>query len=188
MRNGRAAMTKGERDDLIKLIKQRERVQKAAAEERSKELLADFERHLGTIFKFDCDEVWKVANDAAHAAVDEANEKIRQRSKELGIPQEFAPNISWGLFGGWQGRGENASKARRDELRKMGMSRILAMEAKAKAQIAATSVELQTQIVSSGLTSEAARKFLVALPEVRDLMQPIDAVEIEKLILEDKRY
>jgi hypothetical protein len=100
MRNGKATMTKGERDDLIRLIKQRERVQKTAAEERSKELLADFERHLGTIFKYDSDEVWKAANDYVHAAVHDANEKIRQRSKELGIPEEFAPSIPWGFGGG----------------------------------------------------------------------------------------
>jgi hypothetical protein len=59
MRNGKPAMSKGERDDLIRLIRQRERAQETAATERSKELLADFERHLGTIFRYDRNEVWK---------------------------------------------------------------------------------------------------------------------------------
>jgi hypothetical protein len=44
-----------------------------------------------------------------------------------------------------------------------------------------------TQIVSAGLTSEAALEFMARLPSVKDLMQPIAVVEIEELILEDKR-
>jgi hypothetical protein len=93
MRNGKSAMTKGERDDLIKLIKQRERAQKTATVERSKELLADFERHLGTIFRYDRNEVWKAATEAAYKAIDKANEEIKQESEKLGIPEEFAPII-----------------------------------------------------------------------------------------------
>src|SRR5262249_49706973 len=125
----------------------------------------------------------KAANDAARTAIAEANEKVQQRSKELGIPKEFAPSIS----GGWFGRGENASKERRAELRKMGVSRILAIEAEAKTRIEVTSVELQTQIVSAGLTSKAAMEFMARLPSAQELMQPLEPVEIEKLILEDKR-
>jgi hypothetical protein len=150
-------------------------------------MLADFERHLGTIFRYDCNEVWKAATEAAYKAIDKANEEIKQESEKLGIPEEFAPSFSLGYGGGWLGRGENAVKARRDELRKMAVARILALETKAKAQIEAASVELQTQIVSAGLTSEAALEFMARLPSVKDLMQPIAAVEIEKLILEDKR-
>jgi len=36
------AMTKGEREDLIRLIKQRERVAKTAAEQRSAAMMAEF--------------------------------------------------------------------------------------------------------------------------------------------------
>ena len=54
-------MTKGERNDLAKLVRQNERLAKTAATQRSAELLADFERQLGTIYSFDDDEVWKAA-------------------------------------------------------------------------------------------------------------------------------
>jgi uncharacterized protein YqeY len=47
MRNGIQATTKGERDALIKLIKQRERVEKTAEEARRKDLVADLEHQLG---------------------------------------------------------------------------------------------------------------------------------------------
>jgi hypothetical protein len=54
----------GALEDLIKLIEQR-----AAAVEVSKERTAEVERHLGTIFQYDKDEVWKAAKEAADAAV-----------------------------------------------------------------------------------------------------------------------
>ena len=61
------------------------------------------------------------------------------------------------------------------------------IEAAAKTRIEVTSVELQTQIVSAGLTSKAALEFMARLPSAQELMQPLEPVEIEKLILEDKR-
>ena len=188
MRNGvQATMTKGERDDLIKLVKQRERVEKTAAEARSKDLVADLEHQLGTIFKYDKDEVWAEAKRGFDEALEEANIKIAKRNKELGIPEEFAPSISLGLGGGWHGRGENACAARRAEFRRMGLAKIIEIETNAKAHIAAKSVELQTEIISHGLTSDAAIKFLEKLPSVTDLMKPIPFVEIEKWFLEDRR-
>jgi len=41
------AMTRGEREDLQRLIRQREKVLKSAAQQRSAELLADFENQMG---------------------------------------------------------------------------------------------------------------------------------------------
>jgi hypothetical protein len=188
MRNGvQATMTKGERDALIQLIKQRERVEKAAAEARSKDLLADLEHQLGTIFKYDRDEVWAEAKRAFDEALEEANVKIAKRNAELGIPREFAPSIELGYGGGWQGRNENGCAARRAEFRRMGVTKIIEIEANAKAHIAAKSVELQTEIISHGLTSDAAVKFLEKLPSVTELMKPIPLVEIEKWFLEDRR-
>ncbi len=45
-------MTKGEREDLQRLIRQREKVLKSAATQRSKDLLADFENSLGAVYHF----------------------------------------------------------------------------------------------------------------------------------------
>jgi hypothetical protein len=50
-------ITKGERDDLQRLIRQREEVLKSAAKQRSAELLADFENQMGVEFSFDDDVV-----------------------------------------------------------------------------------------------------------------------------------
>jgi hypothetical protein len=49
------AMTKYERDDLHRLIRQREKVLKSAAKQRSAEVLADFENQMGQEYRFDDD-------------------------------------------------------------------------------------------------------------------------------------
>ena len=149
-------MTKGEREDLQRLIRQRERVLKSAAKQRSAELLADFENQLGAEYAFDSDEIWAEATRQAKAEAAKANARIAARAAALGIPKDFAPSL--GL--GWAARGRNASKERRAELRKMAATRIAAIEQAAIVQIELGSVEAQTGIAASGLTSEAARAFL----------------------------
>ena len=66
-------MTKSEREDLAKLIRDRERVMTAAAKQRSAELLAEFEQQMASEYRFDEEETWKQATIAAHAAVKVAN-------------------------------------------------------------------------------------------------------------------
>ena len=58
-------MTRHEREDLQRLIRQREKVQKSAAKERSAQLLADFENQMGAEYAFDDDAVWAEATKAA---------------------------------------------------------------------------------------------------------------------------
>ena len=171
-------MTKGERDDLAKLIRQRERLMKTGASQRAAELLADFERQLGTIYSYDHDQTWKAAAVAAKQAVAAAQAEIEKRCQQLGIPEQFAPGISCG----WYGRGENAAKDRRAELRRMAITRIAAMEKTARTKIETLSVEAQTELIGGGLTSVAAKEFLEQLPSPKSLMPQLDATEITGLL------
>ena len=58
-------MSKGEREELQRLVRQREKVLKSAAKQRSAELEADFENQMGQEFSFDQDAVWaQLAKDA----------------------------------------------------------------------------------------------------------------------------
>ena len=68
-------MTKAEREDLQRLLRDREKVQIAAAKEMSAELMADFESQLAARYSFDDDAVWE-------AAVKEAEREV----KSLGRP------------------------------------------------------------------------------------------------------
>jgi hypothetical protein len=117
-----SAMTKGEREDLQRLIRQREKVLKSAAKQRSNELLADFENQLGAIYSFDSDATWAEAAKIARQELDRANAKIAARAATLGIPKDFAPSL--GSY--WNDRGANALKERRAELRRMATTRIAA--------------------------------------------------------------
>ena len=164
------AMTRRDREDLAKLARLRERVAKTAAARRKAELLADFEQQLATTYAYDSDEVWKAATEAAERAVEAAKKKIDERCAELGIPRPFRPTL--GL--GWYGRGENAVKERRAELRKVATRRLEAMEKDARAEIEARSAITQTEILAGGLETSAARAFLESMPTPEALMPPLD--------------
>jgi hypothetical protein len=116
-------MTARERHDLAMLVRQRERVLKSAAQERSAELVADFERQLGTIYDWDQDEIWAQAHAVAQEMTLKASEAIARRCRELGIPKRFAPDLSLH----WYGRGENAVGQRRTELRRMAVTEVKAL-------------------------------------------------------------
>ncbi|MGH0287393.1 hypothetical protein [Sinorhizobium meliloti] len=168
-------MTKGEREDLQRLIRQREKVLKSAAKQRSTELLADFENQISAMYQFDDDEVWAAATKAAEAEVKKAQERVAERCRELGIPRQFAPGLSLG----WRHRGwDNLIDKRRNELRLAAKAQVAALEQKAIVAIEKSSVEAQTQVAIAGLTSEAARAFISNLPAVDSLMPSLSYQEI----------
>ncbi len=171
-------MTKSEREDLAKLIRNREKVLKSAATQRSAELLAEFEQQMASIYSYDQDEVWKSVTEAAAAAVDLAQQTVAARCTELGIPARFAPNVAFS----WRGRGENAIKQRRDELRKVAMTSIAAIEKAACTKIEMSCLDAQSQILAHGLTSAAAIEFFDRLPKVEELMPPLEMPTIEQML------
>jgi len=168
-------MTKSEREDLQRLVRQREKVLKSAAKQRSTEVLADFENQMGQEYSFDDDHVWAEAAKIANATVSKAQEQIKVRCREIGIPDRFAPSISLG----WHHRGYgNSLKERRDELRKMAQTAVEAQEQKAKTQIELSCLNAQEKLALAGLTSDAARGFIEALPSIADLMPRLSFAEI----------
>jgi hypothetical protein len=176
-------MTKAERDDLVRLIKQRERVAKTAAEQRSAAMLAEFERQVSALHDFATDEVWTAAAQAAADAAKKANAEIAARAKELGIPDEFAPKLGYS----WLRRGENEYSARRAELRRVAKAEIETIEKLARVQIEASSVEAQTQVIANGLTTDAAIGFLEKMPAIETMMPPLDVGAIQAKIAEAAR-
>lgn len=173
-------MTKSEREDLGKLIRNREKVLKTAAAQRSAELLAEFEQQMASEYQFDQDEVWRQAVAAADAAVKAAERVIAERCGELGIPLRFAPGVALS----WHGRGENAFKARVDELRAVAKTRIAAIEKAACSKIEVDCLRLQTQVLAHGLTSSAAIEFFDELPTVEVLMPSLELPAIEDILRE----
>jgi len=170
-----SAMTKGEREDLQRLIRQREKVLKDAARQRSAELLADFENQMGSEYSFDQDEVWAKATEIANREVAKMQKTIAARCHELGIPDRFAPNLHLH----WSARGyDNVIEKRKKELRRMAQSRIEAIESAAMVEIGMQSVQAQTEIAMHGLTSDGAKAFIERLPKIEDLMPRLAFDEI----------
>lgn len=175
-------MTKGERMELGALIRKREKVMRAQAEERSAALLAEFEAQSSKEFAWDEDPVWEQAFTAVRQAIDEGNREIDKRCEQLGIPKEFRPAI----LSTWIGRRENGVKQRQDELRRTAKAKIEALERAAISKIEKLSLGAQTEIIASGLESEAAQTFLKSMPAMDVLMPPIQLDEIQSLLQSER--
>jgi hypothetical protein len=169
-----ASISKTEREDLHRLIRQRERVLKSAAKQRSAELIADFENQMGSEFSFDDDKVWKQAMEEAQIEVNKAKQKIAARCRALGIPDRFAPSLDLG----WHTRGyDNLVEKRKAELRRMAVTKTEALERRAVTEVEMSCLDAQTKIAIAGLTSQAARAFVEALPGVEQLMPKLNYAE-----------
>jgi len=168
-------MTKAEREELAKLVRRREKLAKAAASQRAAEMMADFESQVATDYHLNDQAVWEEAHAAVAAVVDQANERIAERCRELGIPDRFAPSIA----AGWFSRGEHAARSRVEELRKVARTRFAALEKAAKTEIERHSVDVQTELVAGGLQSAEARAFLESMPTAEALMPAPSVREIE---------
>jgi hypothetical protein len=170
-----ATMSKGEREDLHRLTRQREKVLKNAAEQRSAELLADFDNQMGQEYSFDQDEVWQQAVKTVEPVVAKARAQITARCRELGIPDRFAPSIDLE----WRARGyDNSIDRRKAELRRMAKTRIEAIERKAITDIGLSCLEAQEKIALAGLTSDVARAFIEKLPGIKELMPALSFTEV----------
>jgi hypothetical protein len=170
-----AAMSRAEREELQRLVRQREKVLKSAAKQRSAELIADFENQMGQEYSFDQDETWRQAEEVAKKDVRKAQEKVAARCAALGIPKQFAPSLS--LY--WAARGYgNRLEKRRVELRRMAQTQITAIEQKAIVQIELSCLDAQTQLATAGLSSDAARAFVERLPSIETLMPRLSFAEV----------
>jgi hypothetical protein len=170
-----SAMTRTEREDLQRLVRQREKVLKSAAKQRSAELLADFVNQMGQEYSFDQDEVWAQAAKAVEREVAKAQAQIAARCRDLGIPERFAPTVSMT----WHHRGyENSIASRRGELLRMARTKIDALEQKAFVEIEASCLGAQTHLALAGCTSDMARTFVENLPAVDTLMPQLSYAAI----------
>ena len=163
-------MTVRDSRELADHIRRQERVAKEMVAVRAAELIADFEAQMSRIYAWDDEEVWAEAKKSADAVMVLANEAIAARCRELGIPPAYAPRLNHY----WAGRWENADPSRRVELRRTALSRIDALAKQAKVQISARSVEIQRDLLSGRLTTEAGQAFLAAMPTAEALMPALN--------------
>lgn len=169
-------MTKGEREELKRLARERARVAKHDAQARSADLKAMFEHHLAERFTYNSEETWSDAVEIAREECAEAQKKIGERCDELGIPTGMHPVVQFD----WMSRGPYAVAAQQQNLRRAAHQRIAAQERSAIAEIDRAALEIQTNLVRAGLTSDTAIEFLSSMPSVNDLMPPVDLDALEQ--------
>jgi hypothetical protein len=87
----------------------------------------------------------------------------------MGMSEEFRPR----LVAQWYGRGENALRERRAELRKAAQTKIAAMGKAAKTTIDHRVAHLLTQLAADALESAEARAFLESMPLIDEMMPRI---------------
>jgi len=162
-------MTRAERMELTKIVRQRAKVAKDDVTAREAQVLADAEAALSARFK-EQDEAWRDITSEVRRYMAEVQEKIDARCAELGIPVNFRP----GYATGWVSRGENADPIRRAELRKAVQAQAAASGRKARLEIDRQAVNIQEQIMSGALVSAGAREFLASLPTPEQLMPALE--------------
>ena len=174
MSTAHAGMTRRERDDLSALVRRREKVAKSAARERSAAIRAELKACLSDTFDDEA-RLWADVTRAARDAIAVADAEIAARCRDLGVAEKFRPSRELG----WRGRGVNASGPRRLELRSLARARVDALKKAALSQIERASVETQTALLAGGLTADAARAFLDAVPTAEALLPALSVAEIE---------
>ena len=172
-------MTKAERLELGKVVRLRAKVAKDDAEAQGRRLLADFEVQLAARYP-ENNPAWAEITATAKHAVEDADAQIAQLCRSFGIPEEFRP----GLNCYWHGRGENAEKQRRVELRAVAQREVAARVQTAKVTIDRHAAALLCDLTANGLETDHARAFLEQLPSIDDLMPRLLGLsEVETLAL-----
>ena len=170
-------MSSAERSELSKVVRIRSRLAKKEVDVLVARLLANVEQQLAARFSEDHKRFADVTAEA-RKVIEQSDKEIAKRSKEMGIPEQFRPGLE--LI--WIGRGENAFKERRRELRAVAQTELEARGQDAKLAIDRAEAALLTEIMAEGLTSEAAKKFLERMPTPEQLMPKLLVSDLEKRV------
>jgi hypothetical protein len=168
-------MTKAERSELSKVARMNATVAKKDLEARGAEQLAEIEQQLARKYRADHEAIVDLTAKA-QGMVDECNKELAARCRQLKVPESFAPEFSLGFYG----RGENADRERRAELRKAAQAAVNANVASGKVKIDRQVASICTELVAEGLTTEKAKAFLESMPSIDELMPVLSLPELEQ--------
>jgi hypothetical protein len=155
-------------------IKREHKVGLRLLEERAAHVRARMEEAFASKFRADHDK-WVAAVARIEQDVAETNKKIVADVQEMGLPAEFAPYLELN----WYSRGENASKARVAELRRVGEAKIAEMIKTGQAALETWVAEAHRKIIVGGLQSPGAQQLLESMPKAEALLPEIALAELE---------
>ncbi len=118
-------ISREERADLLRVVRNNEKISIQKAKLHSAAILAEFERQISAKYPVN-HPAWRSVTDAVEKAAALANAKIADECEKLGIVREFAPRVQCD----WSDRGENAYAERRAELRIAAKAAVKEMEEK----------------------------------------------------------
>jgi hypothetical protein len=171
-------LSKSDRDNLIRIARQRAKQAEREADARAKTLLAEVLNDLAAEYDHQ-DQLWRDAVKISEEAVRATNARIVAQCAELGIPANRAPGVEVG----WRSRSpETADQRRRAELKELAQARITALTQDAKAAIQAATLDVEERLILDGLESGRAKALLSELPTVEALMptQSIDSLGVDR--------
>jgi hypothetical protein len=170
-------MTKTERDELLRTAKGRTKVAAKQIEQRKQELKAHVETQLATIYKRD-DVRWRTITEELEHMAEEADRRVEEICRAEGIPEDLRPTISFY----WAGRGQNALKARRDEMRKAYFAQIDSNAAKLLTAIETRLWDFQFRLAAKAIESDEARALLAEIQDMTSSL-PLPTIEGDPLQL-----
>lgn len=177
-------ITKQEQENIMRVIRSREKALKTMAVARAAELKSEFEAQISRVYDPAENPIWDEAVKAAKAAVAEAEAKIDAECDRLCIPKEFRPSVAMK----WYERGRNVLAERRAELRSLANAQIDEAKKRALERIDLQMNAARERVLITGLGAEAIA-LLNELPALEEMMPTlsIDAAEHDLVKLGEKR-
>lgn len=167
-------MTKADRDQLVRLAKNRAKQAEADVDARMAVLYTEVIDQMTAEYEVQ-DALWADAVIVAEEATAKANDQIRRKCAELGIPAGQAPQ----LHSMWSPRGRQFSnRERRAELEKLAKARLAALAKEAKVRINNAALQVEEQLILGGFESDAARAAFELLPSAEELMPRLSLQEL----------
>ena len=159
-------MTPTERNQLIRLMKNRAKQAEREAETREKILVTEVMEEMTVEYQAQ-DSLWAEAVRVAQDALEKANAHIRVQCADMGIPPEHAPELQLA----WSSRSSQfANRERRADLEKLARTRAATMTKMAKTEIQNATLKIEEQLVLGGLESDEAKAVVTQLPTAENLM------------------
>jgi hypothetical protein len=171
-------MLKSERETLLKLTREREKLAKNQTDVWAVQREAQFECQLAAVYSWDSNATWNALHEKAEATVRELNKEIAKDFRDKGRPLQFAPSC----YVHWMGRGMNACKEYRNELRRAFRIKNEKDTAQAKLKVQQTSLEIRTKLMTDALESAEAKAFLEAMPTPEQLMPAVSVEDVRRMI------
>jgi hypothetical protein len=168
-------MSVAERVELGKVVRLNAKIAKNDVMASIAVQLANVEQQLAAEYS-KLDAHWAELTKEADEKVSKVDAELARRCRELGVPETFRPELRLS----WYRRGDNASKERRAELRRVAESTLEARAQQAKVVIERREAQILTQLTSEGLTTEGARAFLQGMPSIDELMPKLQLTDLEE--------